>query len=290
MFNLSRRKQLIDNGTRRTRETWFSRIGKIFHVGNNDYDAWDDLEEILISADLGVSAATDLVQKTKLKVEFQKGTIDPVRVLEALKTEMRQLLGDRARTILSLVEPSELNTRPVIIIVVGVNGSGKTTSIAKLTHYLNQDGYSVILGAADTFRPAAIDQLRIWSERLKADIVAHQPGGDSAAVVFDTIQAAQARNVDAVIIDTAGRLHTKSNLMEELKKVRRTIFRLDESAPHLTLLVLDATIGQNGLLVVSSDDPNGLLKAIQAIELIEEQAHVANLTDQVKEMLESKSE
>lgn len=247
MFNLSRRKQLINNATRRTRETWFNRIGKIFHVGNNDQDAWDDLEDVLISADLGVLAATDLVQKTKVKVELQGGTAGPTEILEVLKTEMRQLLGDRARSIPSLIEPSQLNISPIIIILVGVNGSGKTTSIAKLTHYLNEDGYSVILGAADTFRPAAIDQLRLWSERLKTDIVAHQPGGDSAAVVFDTIRAGQARNIDVVIIDTAGRLHTKSNLMEELKKVRRTIFRLDESAPHLTLLVLDANTGQNGL-------------------------------------------
>jgi fused signal recognition particle receptor len=247
MFNLSRRKQLIDNGTRRTREAWFNRIGKILHVGNNDWDAWDDLEEVLISADLGVSAATDLVQKTKVKVELQGGTADPTEVLKVLKAEMRQLLGDHTRRILSLIEPSQLNASPVIIIVVGVNGSGKTTSIAKLTHYLNEDGHSVILGAADTFRPAAINQLRIWAERLKTNIVAHQPGGDSAAVVFDTIRAGQARHIDVVIIDTAGRLHTKSNLMEELKKVRRTIYRLDGSAPHLTLLALDANTGQNGL-------------------------------------------
>ena len=134
MFNLSRRKQLIDNGTRRTRETWFNRIGKIFHGGNNDRDTWNDLEEVLISADLGVPAATDLVQKTKLKVELQGGKTDPTEVLEILKTEMRQLLGDRTSRTLSLIEPSQLNASPGILIVVGVNGSGKTTSIAKIAH------------------------------------------------------------------------------------------------------------------------------------------------------------
>ncbi|MBI4200723.1 MAG: signal recognition particle-docking protein FtsY, partial [Chloroflexi bacterium] len=128
-----------------------------------------------------------------------------------------------------------------------VNGSGKTTSIAKLAHFFQEAGDRVVIGAADTFRAAAVDQLQVWGKRLGVEVVAHQQGGDPAAVAFDALQAGKARGADVVIIDTAGRLHTKSNLMEELKKVRRVVGRLDPSAPHLTILVMDATTGQNGL-------------------------------------------
>ena len=248
MVKLFGRRERTEEGVRRTRETWFGRIGRLFHAGGDDGRAWDDLEEALISADVGVAATQAVIQRTRASLQQQGLDGNGDRVLEALKSEMSSLLSQRGDTsISSLVEPDGLRPKPMVVLVVGVNGSGKTTSIAKLAHYLQENGDRVILGAADTFRAAAIEQLQVWGKRLDAEVVAHQSGGDSAAVAFDAVQAAQARGADVVIIDTAGRLHTKSNLMEELKKVRRVVERLDDSAPHLTLLVLDATTGQNGL-------------------------------------------
>ena len=247
MVKLFGRRERTEEGVRRTRETWFGRIGRLFHAGGDDGRAWDDLEEALISADVGVAATQAVIQRTRASLQQQGLDGNGDRVLEALKSEMSMLLGQREGTALSLVEPGGLRPKPLVVLIVGVNGSGKTTSIAKLTHYFKENGDQVILGAADTFRAAAIEQLQVWGKRLDTEVVAHQSGGDSAAVAFDAIQAAQARGADVVIIDTAGRLHTKSNLMEELKKVRRVVQRLDDSAPHLTLLVLDATTGQNGL-------------------------------------------
>ena len=232
---------------RRTRETWFGRIGRLFQAGGGDERAWEGLEEALLSADVGVAATQAVIQRTRASLEEQGAGANGNRVLEAIKGEMSRLLGRREGIVLPLAEPGGQRPKPLVVLVVGVNGSGKTTSVAKLAHYFKEDGDRVVLGAADTFRAGAIEQLQVWGERLGAEVVAHRSGGDSAAVAFDAVQAAQARGADAVIIDTAGRLHTKSNLMEELKKVRRVVQRLDDSAPHLTLLVLDATTGQNGL-------------------------------------------
>ncbi len=231
---------------RRTRESWFGRIAGLIRRTAVDESVWEDLEETLISADMGVSVSQAILQRVRSSIqEAPGGGAD--RVLEAMNREMVALLDEPQDGLASVLEPGGRGWQPMVVLVVGVNGSGKTTSIAKLARYFQDGGERVMLGAADTFRAAAIEQLQEWGRRLKVEVVAHQLGGDPAAVAFDAVQAAKARDADVVIIDTAGRLHTKSNLMEELKKVRRVVQRLDESAPHLTLLVLDATTGQNGL-------------------------------------------
>jgi fused signal recognition particle receptor len=204
-----------------------------------DDDVWDELEELLISADVGVATTTKLIEKARQRASAEK--LDSSQVSDILQEEMVNILNIPPR------EDAENLSPPKVILLVGVNGSGKTTSIAKLAHKLKKEGKSVLLAAADTFRAAAIDQLKKQAERAGVDIVAHQPGADPGAVVYDALQAAASRHVDVVIIDTAGRLHTKYNLMEELKKVRRVAAKMDETAPHEVILVLDATTGQNGL-------------------------------------------
>lgn len=203
-------------------------------------EVWDELEELLIAADVGVSTAEKLIEKVKQQVVKEKisnGSL--VRtVLQAKMVDILSVAPQEAPDNLSL---------PRVTLVVGVNGGGKTTSIAKLAHNLKKDGKSVILVAADTFRAAAIDQLKRLGERVGVNVIAHQPGADPGAVVFDALQAARSRQVEEVIIDTAGRLHTKFNLMEELKKIKRVTAKDDATAPHEVILVLDATTGQNGL-------------------------------------------
>jgi fused signal recognition particle receptor len=202
-------------------------------------EVWDELEELLISADVGVSTTEKLINIVKQRAAEAK--LDGSHVRSILKDEMIKILNVPSH------EASANITPPKVYLVVGVNGSGKTTSIAKLAYSLKKDGKSVLLAAADTFRAAAIDQLKKQGERVGVDVIAHQPGADPGAVVYDALQAAKSRQVDVVIIDTAGRLHTKFNLMEELKKVRRVAAKLDATAPHEVILVLDATTGQNGL-------------------------------------------
>jgi fused signal recognition particle receptor len=197
-----------------------------------DDEAWERLEESLIMADVGVPATAELVRR--LEARGTSGDLGP-----ALAEELEALLG----------EPGTLSVseRPAVVLVVGVNGTGKTTTIGKLAERLREHGHSVVLAAADTFRAAAEEQLEIWAERSSADFVGSSHGGDPAAVAFDAIEAARARGRDVVIVDTAGRLHTQTNLMEELAKVRRVIEQRLPGAPHETLLVVDATTGQNGL-------------------------------------------
>jgi fused signal recognition particle receptor len=197
-----------------------------------DDAAWERLEEALIAADAGVPATAELVQRLESRGEL--GDLG-----EALAQEAAQMLG----------EPGSLavRARPSVILVVGVNGTGKTTTIGKLAAKLSEHGHSVLVAAADTFRAAAEEQLEIWAKRAGADFVGSSRGGDPAAVAYDAIGAAEARRRDVVVVDTAGRLHTQANLMEELAKVRRVIAQRLEGAPHETLLVVDATTGQNGL-------------------------------------------
>ena len=223
----------------RTHDTWFGRAMSLFDRQKIDEDVWEELEELLISADVGVTTTGKLIEKTRQRATEEK--LEGSQVSDALRAEMVNILS------LPIRPESENISPPKVILLVGVNGSGKTTSIAKLSHQFKKDGKSVLLAAADTFRAAAIDQLKKQGERAGVDVVAHQPGADPGAVVYDALQAATSRHVDVVIIDTAGRLHTKYNLMEELKKVRRVAAKLDETAPHEVILVLDATTGQNGL-------------------------------------------
>jgi fused signal recognition particle receptor len=198
----------------------------------DDDASWERLEEALIGADVGVRATAELVRRLEARPEL--GDLS-----EALADEIASMLG----------EPSTLAVghRPSIVLVVGVNGTGKTTTIGKLAAKLHEHGHSVLVAAADTFRAAAEEQLEIWARRAEADFVGAARGADPAAVAFDAVEAARARGRDVVLVDTAGRLHTQSNLMEELTKVRRVIASRLEGAPHETLLVIDATTGQNGL-------------------------------------------
>jgi fused signal recognition particle receptor len=199
-----------------------------------DDEAWERLEEALIAADVGVPATAELVQRLEARAALND-------LSEALVDEAAALLERDGAARLAV------HDAPSVILVVGVNGTGKTTTIGKLANRLREHGHSVVLAAADTFRAAADEQLEIWADRAQADIVGSQKGGDPAAVAFDAIDAAQARGRDVVVVDTAGRLHTQTNLMEELAKVRRVIEQRLPGAPHETLLVIDATTGQNGL-------------------------------------------
>lgn len=202
-------------------------------------EVWDELEELLISADVGINTAGKIIGVVREKADKER--LNGSLVRDALKAKMIDILSIAAQG-----EPSS-PAQPRVSLFVGVNGGGKTTSIAKYAHRLQKEGKSVLLVAADTFRAAAIDQLKKWGEQAGADVIAHQPGADPGAVVYDAIQAARHRQVEEVIIDTAGRLHTKYNLMEELKKIKRVAAKTDATAPHEVILVIDATTGQNGL-------------------------------------------
>ena len=280
MFDLFKKTEL---GVKRSKETWFSKIANIFNRDSFGDEGWEELEELLISADVGVETASRLLSKVKQRVKTDRLS-EVSQIREALKEEMINLLSvPPSRPLASLgvtsshseslaschserSEESNLaqdnlreesyNTQgrlsegaesPQVILVVGVNGSGKTTSIAKLAYGFTSQGKRVILAAADTFRAAAIEQLKHWGGKVGAEVIAHQPGGDPGAVAYDAVQAGYSRHAQLVIIDTAGRLHTKFNLMEELKKIKRVVAKHDASAPHQVLLVMDATTGQNGL-------------------------------------------
>jgi len=230
-------------GVKRSREAWFGKIANIFDRSSLGDEVWGDLEELLVSADVGVETTNKLLNKVKQRVKADKVT-DVSRAKDVLKHEMVSLLAVRRRANSSA---GQNPGSPLVVLVVGVNGSGKTTSIAKLAYGLTSQGKGAILAAADTFRAAAIEQLKHWGDKVGAEVIAHQPGGDPGAVAYDAVQAGYSRHAQAVIIDTAGRLHTKSNLMEELKKIKRVVAKHDATAPHQVLLVMDATTGQNGL-------------------------------------------
>ena len=245
-WSYNRTKQL-DYAISRTHKSWFANISSLFRTKTIDGTLFDSLEEALISADVGEYTTRELLKRVK-EVLLDSPEAGPDAAIAALNQEMVRLIGEGGSSLSSMLSGKSAKPKPMVVLVVGVNGSGKTTSIAKLASYFQGQGLKVLLGAADTFRAAAIDQLQVWGRMLNIEVVSHQPGGDPAAVAFDTVQAGHAREYDVVIIDIAGRLHTEHNLMNELKKVYRVVQRLDSSAPHLTLLVLDATTGQNGLV------------------------------------------
>jgi len=229
----------LKNGLSKTRQVLTTDIDELFTGKVKVDDAMlEDLEELLITADIGVQTTMDIVERLRKKAPRISG---PEDLKEILKNEIRALLNIAAET------SREHAVKPHVIMVIGVNGVGKTTTIGKLAAKANAAGQKVLIAAADTFRAAAIEQLTIWAQRADADIVKHKENSDPAAVAYDSIEAALARDKDLVIIDTAGRLHTKVNLMEELKKIKRSVSKKLANAPHETLLVLDATTGQNAL-------------------------------------------
>lgn len=229
----------LKEGLSKTRKGLVEKVEALFTVRKIDDATLEELEAILIMSDVGAKAASDIM--TVIREQANKGAAKDVdSVKDLLKREMTDLLGD--------IQPIAISgDKPYVILAVGVNGVGKTTTIGKLASRFRSQGLSVLLAAGDTFRAAGIEQLEIWSQRADTQIVKHQMGSDPAAVAFDAVTAALSRNIDVVIIDTAGRLHTKSNLMEELKKVRRSVDKAFPGAPHETLLVVDATTGQNAL-------------------------------------------
>jgi fused signal recognition particle receptor len=226
----------------KTRHGLLSKIDRLLS-GRRVIDAelFDDLEEALISGDLGVQTTTAIMQDLQQSVADQR-LRQPVEIRAHLKQSLLDILHMTTQELCT-----EVTRPPAVILMVGVNGVGKTTTIAKLAYQLKHQGNAVLLAAADTFRAAAIEQLQEWADRVGVEVIKHGAGADPAAVVFDSIQAAKARRVDVLIIDTAGRLHTKVNLMEECKKIKRVLAREHDGAPHEVLLVLDATVGQNGV-------------------------------------------
>lgn len=235
-----RRSNRIRDSLTRTRRSFFGQITGLLGGGQITEETWEDLEALLVQADVGVSTTMTIVDHLREQVARGKAR-DASALQDLLKEELLALLDSPPN--LTIDEPRLLT----LVLIVGVNGSGKTTTIAKLAKYYKDRGRRVLLAAADTFRAAAIDQLRIWGERVDVPVLAHQPGADPGAVVYDAIRASQSRKADLLIVDTAGRLHTKYNLMEELRKVRGVATKRVHQAPHETLLVLDATTGQNAL-------------------------------------------
>jgi fused signal recognition particle receptor len=230
----------LKNGLEKTKNNLTGKINDMLTSAVSiDDDLYEELEEILITADIGVETTTYIIDKLKEKIKEQK-IKDPSLINQCLKEIIIDILGDEKNSI----KPEKT---PEIILVIGVNGVGKTTSIGKMCSKLKDSGNKVIMAAADTFRAAAIDQLEVWSRRAGVDIIKHQEGSDPAAVIFDAIQAAKARKADVLICDTAGRLHNKKNLMDELSKINRIIDREYKEAFKQTLLVLDATTGQNAV-------------------------------------------
>jgi fused signal recognition particle receptor len=219
----------------------FGQIVNVLGAGEIDEETWEDVEALLIQADMGVPTTMELVERMKERVESE-GLFRTDQLVEAMKEEMRGMLAEPPE--FRMEKPRQIT----VVMIVGVNGSGKTTTVGKLAHYYKERGRRVLMAAGDTFRAAAIDQLKIWSERAGVDIVSGQPGGDPAAIIYDGIRAARGRGYDLLLIDTAGRLHTKYNLMQEIEKIYNVCKRSVHKAPHEVLLVLDATTGQNALV------------------------------------------
>ena len=232
-------KERLKDGLKRSQEYLSNGLSSVLEPERPIDDAlYEELEEVLIAADLGATLAADFTNRAREEVVF--GTVTRADQFRPL---FRRFLIE---TLTPAAQPLHLDARPAVILMLGVNGAGKTTTCAKLAAFLKDDGKQVVLAAADTFRAAAIEQLEVWSGRVGVELVRQASGSDPAAVVFDAVKAALARNADALIIDTAGRLHTKTNLMDELAKLKRVIERQYPGAPHESLMVLDAPTGQNG--------------------------------------------
>lgn len=226
------------DGLSKTSKVAFGQIASILGASEINNETWDGLEGLLIRADLGIETTSSILDALK-RLTLTEGLIRADQLFSALKKELRSRLETPSAVI--------FESKPTVILIVGVNGSGKTTTVAKLASRFHAEGKKLLLGAADTFRAAAMDQLQVWGERLKVEVIVGAPESDPGAVAYTAVQAGVARSADIVMIDTAGRLHTRFNLMEELKKVNRVVGRALEGAPHEVWLVLDATTGQNAL-------------------------------------------
>lgn len=245
MFNfLKRDKEKTKEGLTKTRESFKTKLQNLIWLDNEiTPEFWVDLEDTLIQADLGGEATMQIVDALRARADAER-LVNPKKIQALLKEELVKVLNDAGQT-----APTRgvWQAKPHVILMVGVNGAGKTTSIGKLAKYFRDQNKRVLLAAGDTFRAAAIEQLQVWGERVKVNVIAHQQGADPGAVAFDAYQSAAANNADVLMIDTAGRLQSKTNLMKELEKIARVLQKGDSTAPHETLLVLDAVTGQNGL-------------------------------------------
>lgn len=238
------KKEDLDKGLAKTKESVLKKLTRVV-VGRSkvDDDVLDDLEEVLISSDVGVNTTLKIIQRIETRVSKDK-FLTTNELNDILREEIEALLVENKKAHFADIDlPKE--AKPYVIMVVGVNGVGKTTTIGKLAHQFKKAGKSVVLGAADTFRAAAIDQLVVWADRVQVPIIKQQMGSDPASVAFDTLSSAQSQNADVVIIDTAGRLHNKINLMNELSKIKKVMQKVVPDAPHEVLLVLDGSTGQN---------------------------------------------
>ncbi|GAB2814929.1 signal recognition particle-docking protein FtsY [Ferruginibacter profundus] len=247
LFGKKQQQESLEQGLQKTREGFFSKITKaIAGKSTVDTEVLDDLEDALVSADVGIETTVKIIDQIEKRVAKDK-YLNTSELNRILKEEIQNILVTAPQD--TNYEDYELPAghKPHIILVVGVNGVGKTTTIGKLAHNFSKAGKSVLLGAADTFRAAAVDQLTIWSERTGVDIVKKEMGSDPASVAFDTVKSGVAKNVDVIIIDTAGRLHNKAHLMDELTKIKRVIQKVIPDAPHEVMLVLDGSTGQNAL-------------------------------------------
>ncbi len=247
LFGKKEQKESLDQGLQKTREGFFSKISKaIAGKSTVDTEVLDDLEEALVGADVGIETTVKIIEQIEKRVAKDK-YLNISELNFILKEEIQQILIDAPADTSYIDYALPAGHKPHIILVVGVNGVGKTTTIGKLAYNFAKAGKSVLLGAADTFRAAAVDQLTIWSERTGVPIVKKEMGSDPASVAFDTVQSGLSKNVDVILIDTAGRLHNKLHLMDELTKIKRVIQKVIPDAPHEVMLVLDGSTGQNAL-------------------------------------------
>jgi fused signal recognition particle receptor len=288
LFGFSRKqeKEILDRGLVRTRENVFARLTRaVAGKSKIDDDVLDNLEEVLVSSDVGVDTTLRIIERVTKRVERDK-YVNTSELSAILRDEIAGLLEENRSSQDGIEQDfsAPLPEKPYVILVVGVNGVGKTTTIAKLAYNFRNAGKSVILGAADTFRAAAIDQLKIWSERAGVPMVSQQMGADPASVAYDTVKSAVSAGTDIVIIDTAGRLHNKIGLMNELSKIRRVIEKVVPSAPHEVLLVLDGSTGQNAFeqakQFTAATDVNAL--AITKLDGTAKGGVVIGISDQFK--------